>query len=113
MLEKNDFSAFHRIQSDETWHFYTGSPLLLYIISPDGHLKCIQISNQLKEEHFLQYTVPYGHWFAAELEDKSGFALLGCSVSPGFDFKDFEMAEKTEMLTLYPKHKEIIDRLCK
>ena len=113
LLEKNDFSAFHRIHSDETWHFYAGSPLRLYIIDAEGKLEMRYISNEIKPNHYLQYTVPFGCWFAAELDNSTDFTLLGCTVSPGFDFEDFQLAEKSQLIATYPQHRELIERLCR
>ncbi len=113
LLEGNDFSAFHCILSDETWHFYAGSPLKLYIIDTEGELITVYISNEIKPNHYLQYTVPFECWFAAELEDKSKYALLGCTVSPGFDFRDFHLGEKAQLHLKYPNQGEVIERLCR
>ncbi len=61
----------------------------------------------------FQFVVPAGAWFAVEPAPETIFALTGCTVAPGFDFEDFEMAEKTTMLSLFPQHHVIIHRLCK
>nr|WP_321356608.1 cupin domain-containing protein [uncultured Draconibacterium sp.] len=95
LLEKNDFSAFHRIKSDEIWHFYTGTSAveILYLI--DGHLKTQKVGNNLDNEELFQFTVPKNTWFAAQLTNKTGYALVGCTVSPGFHFEDFELADES------------------
>ena len=69
------------------------------------------VGNNIGEEEVPQYVVPAGTWFASELENKNEFALCGCTVSPGFDFNDFEMPEKNQLLKLFPLHEEIINRL--
>ena len=111
LLNQDDYSAFHRIKQDEIWHFYLGSTLLLHTINYKGDYKRIRIGNNIMEEEVLQYVVPAGTWFASELENKNEFALCGCTVSPGFDFNDFELPEKNQLLKLFPLHEEIINRL--
>ena len=104
LLPEGSFSAFHRIKSDETWYFHTGDPLEIFVLFPTGDLK--QIILGLDEEAVLQYTVPHGTWFASRT--LGSFSLVGCNVSPGFDFADFEMGSCKELSETYPEHKEII-----
>jgi predicted cupin superfamily sugar epimerase len=106
LLEGNDFSAFHRIKSDEIWHFYDGTPLMIYSIDKKGKLKEYLLSNDSPMQ-----IIPKEEWFSAELIDKSSFALVGCTVAPGFDFVDFEMGDKSEMIKLYLDLNNIIERL--
>ena len=106
LLEEGDFSAFHRIKSDETWHFYDGRRLEIYEISPDGELKIHQLGLNLENGELPQITIPHGHYFASKTT--GDFTLVGCTVAPGFDFEDFEMPSKNELFDLYPKQKEII-----
>lgn len=108
LLESGEFSAFHKIHSDETWHFYKGSPLSIHMLDKSGNYSHITLGDGL---HF-QYTVPAGYWFAAEVQQDNSFALVGCSVSPGFDFADFELAQKSQLLQAFPKHESLITRLC-
>ncbi|MCX5714466.1 MAG: cupin domain-containing protein, partial [Candidatus Omnitrophica bacterium] len=112
LLNKNDFSAFHRIKSDETWHFYSGTSLSIYIIDEQTGLTRITLGNQLDEDNVLQYTIQRNTWFAAELNHENSFALVGCSVYPGFDFNDFELAKKENLITQMPEHRTIIEKLC-
>ena len=111
LLNENDFSAFHKIKQDEIWHFYQGSTLLLHTIDPNGNYKLIRIGNDLESGEFFQFVVPAGTWFASEVENKTSYSLCGCTVSPGFDFRDFEMPNKQLLLEKFPIHIEIIDRL--
>ncbi len=106
LLEKENFSAFHRIKSDEIWHFYDGKPLIIYVIDKKGKLEELF----LDKDNPMQI-VPKNTWFAAELKDKNSFALLGCTVAPGFDFEDFEIGERSRLLSEYPDHKILIERL--
>ena len=113
LLEQGDFSAFHRIKSDECWHFYTGDPLLIYIIDQNGELKTISVGNDFKEGQSFQYVVPANCWFASRPAPGSEYCFVGCTVSPGFEFEDFELADLTELSAIYPKHKKIIEQLCR
>lgn len=110
LLESNRFSAFHRIKSDETWHFYEGSPLLLYIILTNGKLITVRLGQNPENKELFQFTVPKGSWFAAHPNSPDSFSLLGCTVAPGFDFDDFEMGEKTYLLKKFPSCSELINR---
>ncbi|HEX6171864.1 MAG TPA: cupin domain-containing protein [Chitinophagaceae bacterium] len=113
LLEQGDFSAFHRIKSDECWHFYAGGPLLIYIIDQNGKLKIISLGNDFKEGQSFQYVVPANSWFASRPAPGSGYCFVGCTVSPGFEFDDFELASATELTAIYPTHKKIIEQLCR
>ena len=111
LLLEDKFSAFHRIQSDELWHFYAGSPIHIYVIDSQGHLQTIRLgSHPEKGEHF-QAVVPANCWFASRMAQPHTYALVGCTVAPGFDFQDFEMAERSTLLGQYPQHAQIITAL--
>jgi len=110
LLEGHQFSAFHRIKSDELWHFYTGIPLLVYIIHPDGELEMLKIGDDLEHDCKFQGIVKAGCWFASMPINEHGFSLVGCTVAPGFDFSDFEMADR-ELMKQFPQHSELISRL--
>ena len=111
LLTSDSFSAFHKIHQDEQWHFYEGSGIELHIISPGGDYSVIPIGNDIFNGQTLQYTVPGGHWFAAEVPDKDTFALVGCTVSPGFDFVDFTLPTRAALISEFPQHKAIITHL--
>ena len=113
LLERGDFSAFHRIKSDECWHFYSGGTLLVYIIEADGQMEIIRLGNDIENRELFQYVVPANCWFASIPAPESDFSLVGCTVSPGFDFNDFEMAEANKLIELFPQHAEIINALCR
>ncbi len=106
LLTDDTFSAFHRIRQDEIWHFYSGNPIHLYTISPEGEYKEIFVGSDIENDEVPQYVVPAGFWFAARVE--KDFALAGCTVSPGFDFSDFELANRDELMSKFPHCKEII-----
>lgn len=111
LLTSNNFSAFHRINQDEIWHFYKGSPIKLHVISKKGDYKNVIIGNDLEKEQTLQYIVPAKCWFAAEVINQDAFSLVGCTVSPGFDFDDFELAERNALISKFPQHKAHILKL--
>ncbi|MCG6189558.1 cupin domain-containing protein [Maribellus maritimus] len=94
LLEGNDFSAFHRIKSDEIWHFYAGTSAVEIWMLINGELVKQRVGNQLEAGDVFQFVVPKNTWFAARLLNAEGFALVGCTVSPGFYFGDFELADK-------------------
>ncbi|MDX2005850.1 MAG: cupin domain-containing protein [Meiothermus sp.] len=107
LLEQGDFSAFHRLQSDELWHFYWGSALTLWVIEPSGQLATLRLGADPAQGQSLQALVPKNTWFAAQPD---GCALVGCTMAPGFDYADFELAERAELSRLYPQHAELIGR---
>lgn len=109
LLERSDFSALHRIRSDEIWHFYAGAPLTVHVITPAGDQQEILLGRDPSRGHCLQAVVTAGSWFGAETH--GAFSLAGCTVSPGFDFSDFEMAARERLSDLYPQHGPLIRRL--
>lgn len=113
LLEQGNFSAFHRIKSDECWHFYSGDPLLLYVIEMNGTLTTVILGNDTVQGQLFQYVVPANCWFASRPASLSTFSFLGCTVAPGFDFGDFELANAAFLLALYPRHQIIIKELCR
>ncbi|MDF2940544.1 MAG: hypothetical protein K0R66_1186 [Gammaproteobacteria bacterium] len=105
MLTEGDFSAWHTVQSDETWHFHKGAPLLLRIIHPHtGELQEIILGGK----DILQYNVPAQHIFSAET--LGDYTIVGCTVCPGFDFKDFYLPSREKLLAQFPQHKELIKK---
>jgi predicted cupin superfamily sugar epimerase len=113
LLEHGDFSAFHKIKSDECWHYYAGDTLLIHVLYNDKNYWCIQLGAAIDKDELLQFVVPANTWFAAECGANSQFVVSGCTAAPGFDFSDFEMADKVNLLSAFPDQKELIDRLCR
>jgi predicted cupin superfamily sugar epimerase len=111
LLEGKQFSAFHKLQSDEIWHFYDGSPIKIYIITPEQKLEEKILGYDIDKNENLQLVIYNDSWFAAELMDKSSFGLMGCTVSPGFDFRDLEIGKRDYLLGKYPEYKDLIIRL--
>lgn len=106
LLEKGDFSALHRIKSDETWHFYIGETLEIVEISLDGEWKSTKLGIDFVNMEVPQYTVKAGSWFGSR--SLGSFSLVGCSVYPGFDFLDFEMANAAKLKEQFPKLEDLI-----
>lgn len=111
LLPAGAFSAFHRIRSDEGWHFYDGLPLNVYVIHLDGKLEVIRLGRDVLNGETYQAVVPAGCWFASKPMGDAGYSLAGCTVSPGFDFADFEMADREHLINDYPQHSELIKEL--
>ena len=111
LLEGESFSAFHRLCSDEMWHFYAGSPLIVHVISPDGAYSNILLGNDPEAGQQFHAVVRAGCWFASHVAEWKGWALVGCTVAPGFEFEDFEMAKREELVQNYPQHADLIRRL--
>lgn len=111
MLTSDTFSAFHRIKQDEMWHFYKGAPLRLHIISKSGDYSNVIIGNDIEKGETPQFTVKSRDWFASEVIGKNNYSLVGCTVSPGFDFRDFELPERDFLISKFPQHSEIITKL--
>lgn len=113
LIERHSFSAFHRIASDEAWHFYAGGGLQVHVIHPDGRYECIRLGPDIQSGAVFQAVVPAGAWFASECTPDADFSLVGCTVAPGFDFQDFELAKAEILSKQFPEHEELILRLCR
>lgn len=116
LLAGGDFSALHRIQSDEVWHFYEGHPLRVTTLSCDGELEHIVLGSDAARGQVYQAVVRAGLWFGARLlPDESfseeAYALVGCTVAPGFEFEDFELAQAEALINRFPEHEDLIQSL--
>ncbi|GAB4019480.1 cupin domain-containing protein [Spirosoma koreense] len=111
LLEQQQVSALHRIQADEIWHFYAGGALEVFVIRPAGELSVIRLGNNPERGEVFQAVVPAGCWFGSTPASGSAFSLVGCTVAPGFDFADFELADRDTVLSQFPQHRAVIDRL--
>lgn len=111
MLLENNFSAFHKIKSDETWHFYAGDALEVIELSESKGLSITLLGNQLDQNSTFQHTVYANTWFASRVKSGGTFSLVGCTVAPGFDFNDFVMADRAELIKLFPQHQVLIESL--
>ena len=106
LLTASTFSAFHRLASDETWHFYRGDPVTLEIIDPSG----VHARKVIGHGDDLQATIAAGAYFAAHVDAADGWALVGCDVSPGFEFADFQLTTRSMLSAAYPQHGPLIAR---
>ncbi len=111
LLKGDEFSALHRLHSDEVWHFYVGSSLVVSVIDADGCYSEILLGSDPEAGEVLQAVVKAGCWFGSRVKDGHGFALVGCTVAPGFDFADFEMGKRAELTRKYPQHRNVIESL--
>ena len=111
LLCEGEKSNLHRLRSDEMWHFYLGGPLDLCWVSAAGEAKTVTLGQRLDAGQTVQAAVPAGAWMGACPQPGSGFCLVGCTVSPGFDFEDFEMGNRAELIARFPDLKAIIERL--
>jgi predicted cupin superfamily sugar epimerase len=109
LLEAGQRSALHRLRSDEIFHFYAGDPLTIVEIAPDGRLTETLLGADLAGGAIPQHVIPAGTWFGAVPTGR--FSLVGCTVAPGFDFADFELAETAALLRAFPRHETWIRRL--
>jgi predicted cupin superfamily sugar epimerase len=111
LLEGSDLSALHKIRSDEGWHFYDGSPLTLHLIAPDGAYSARRLGRDPDAGLEPQALAPAGYFFAATVDEPGSYSLVGCTVAPGFDFADFEMPSRQELVRLFPQLRDAVERL--
>lgn len=111
LLENDNKSHFHKIKSDELWFHHDGDALEIFVLSESG-LQKITLGKSIENGEVMQAVIPANVWFASKVKDNKGFALVSCTVSPGFDFADFEMATKKELLENYPNCVNIINEMC-
>ena len=121
VVPKGKRSHMHILQSNEMWHFYLGRPLTVVEIAPDGTLKKTTLGQNILNGHTLQHVVPKGSWFGSYptndydgdggVGDEHDYSLVGCTVAPGFDFSDFELGTREQLLKLFPQHEEELMRL--
>lgn len=110
LLQEGEFSALHKIAADEGWHFYEGKSLTVYEIEPDGNLIKHQLGRDFENGETFQCTIKGGNWFGSRVEE-GGYALVGCTVAPGFDFEDFELANRDELIHQFHQHRQLIVEL--
>ena len=111
LLTPTTFSALHRLQSDEIFHFYLGDPVRMLQLDPIGPGRTVVLGPDVLNDQHLQLVVPRGIWQGSLLEPGGAFALLGCTVAPGFEYIDYEAGDRETLLTKYPAHAELIQQL--
>src|SRR6476620_9324633 len=97
LLTPETYSAIHRVKSDEIFHFYAGDSVEMLQLWPDGSGRIVIISNDLVAGHEPQHVVPAGVWQGCRLKPGGAWALMGCTVAPGFDYADFELGDRHEL----------------
>ncbi|MAN27098.1 MULTISPECIES: cupin domain-containing protein [Mesonia] len=110
LLTSETFSAFHKINQEEIWHFYKGDAIQLVMISEEGELSEVIIGNDIENGELPQFVVPKHYWFAAKVIQPESYALTGCTVAPGFDFKDFTLPTRQELIDKFPQHQDLITK---
>ncbi|HBA84801.1 MAG TPA: hypothetical protein DCZ95_11970 [Verrucomicrobia bacterium] len=111
LLRSGEGSHFHRFKSDEMWHFHEGAPLAIHVLHPHGEYRRILLGRDPEQGETFQAVIPANAWFGAQVEQPDSYTLIGCTVAPGFDFADFELARRDDLLRLYPNHKDLIEPL--
>jgi predicted cupin superfamily sugar epimerase len=111
LITTETFSALHRLQSDEVFHFYIGEAVTMLNLHPDGRIETVTLGSDIRSGQRLQHVVPRGVWQGCFLAQGSGFALMGTTVAPGFDFRDYEAGEAAALERQYPQAAELIRRL--
>ena len=111
LLRSEDVSHFHRIKSDEMWYYHSGSPLIVHSIDDQGIYKVQKVGINFSEGEIPQYLVPKNTIFGSTVLEKDSYSLVSCSVSPGFDFEDFELFKQSDLLEQFPLHHKIISKL--
>ncbi|GHA90589.1 hypothetical protein GCM10009069_11950 [Algimonas arctica] len=106
LLNGDDVSRLHKIDADEIWHFHEGAALAIHSLLPDG-TACIDVLSPDNP----QIVVAAGVWFGAELVERNSYCLVGCTVSPGFEFSGFELADPNMLLQTWPNARNVIARL--
>jgi predicted cupin superfamily sugar epimerase len=109
LLGNDDRSLFHRIKSDELWHFHAGGRLTISVLE-NGRLVQHKLGSKVEQGDNLQVVIPANHWFGA-IVTEGQYVLAGCTVAPGFDFRDFEMANREQLLSEFPGERSIIEQL--
>jgi uncharacterized protein len=110
LLVGHQFASFHVMKSDELWHFYSGSSITLHTIGHSGHFQEITLGKDIENDNVFQAVVTAGTWFAASVDDRESYSLVGCTVIPGFDFRDWKLGERKTLVKMYPQHKLIIEK---
>jgi predicted cupin superfamily sugar epimerase len=111
LLTPSTYSALHRLQTDEIFHFYLGDPIRMLQLEPDGTGRTLVLGQDVLHGQQLQVLAPRGVWQGSCLEPGGAFALLGCTVAPGFEYVDYEAGGRHTLVTQYPAFAQLIQRL--
>ncbi|MFI1419704.1 cupin domain-containing protein [Streptomyces sp. NPDC020731] len=108
-----DFSALHRLPSDEIWHFHLGDPLHLLLLDPDGTTRTPVLGPDVLGGQHVQLTVPAGTWMGARVAEGGAWTLFGCTMAPGFTYEGYEHGDAAELTARYPARAALIVELCR
>lgn len=111
LLRSQDFGALHTVKQDEVWHHYDGATVTLHVIDAEGKYSTMKLGRDLKLGATPQAALRGGLLFGATVDEPDSYALMGCTVSPGFDYRDFNMPGRAELLAKFPQQREVIERL--
>jgi predicted cupin superfamily sugar epimerase len=111
LITPGNFSAFHKLVSDEIYHFYMGDPVELETISPDGERKTVHLGNDLSRGEVPLFVVPANHWQGSRVSEGGRYSLVGCTVNPAYKPEDCEHAERSKFVEMFPQHQRIIQEL--
>lgn len=116
MLRPGEASKFHRLHSDEIWHSYQGDPVDLFIISSSGQLSQFVLGSDIEAGQVPCAVIEAGNWFGGRISAEAsrqshGYALMGCTVAPGFEYQDFELARADVLVHEFPQYRELIESL--
>jgi predicted cupin superfamily sugar epimerase len=111
LLRRGECSRLHRIRSDELWHHYAGAALEIAMLGPDGRLSTRRLGRRPEQGEVPLVAVPHGVWFGARVVPGGAFTLAGCTVAPGFEFADLELADRGALSRTFPAHRRLIAHL--
>jgi predicted cupin superfamily sugar epimerase len=113
LLTADDFSALHRLPTDEIWHFYLGDPLELLLLAPDGTSRTTVLGPDVLGGQQVQFTVPAGTWMGGRVLAGGAWTLFGCTMAPGFTFEGYEHGDAAALTARYPDRAAEIAGLCR
>ncbi|GAA4307826.1 cupin domain-containing protein [Streptomyces venetus] len=111
LLTADDFSALHRLPTDEIWHFYLGDPLELLLLAPDGSTRTVVLGPDVLGGQHVQFTVPAGTWMGGRVHGGGSWTLFGCTMAPGFTFQGYEHGDAAELTASYTAEADKIAEL--
>lgn len=111
LLASGQMSHFHRLRADEIWHLYEGGPAVLHVLTPAGGYVRLVLGRDAEHGQAHQQILPAGCWFGAELVPGAPFLLAGCTLAPGFEYADFELGRRGELIAAYPAQADLVGRL--
>ena len=111
LLTPASFSSLHRLQTDEIYHFYAGDPAELLLLDPGGSGERVVLGPDLSSGQHPQYVVPRGVWQGSRVVPGGKFSLLGTTMAPAFDPRDFESANRAALLAAFPAHADLVRAL--